>query len=400
MVWVRDGTGDDGRPIIKDISLATIWREDGDFPAGERVATELLSCHDPKCLCPSCRVFGMADTTGQAESAEQRSYASHVRFASATSLVPPEPVEHAMNPLMSPRPGFGPFYLELTSTAAAVLPKRTSRDDKTKNPPPTGHWAKGPDDAAHPRRLRGRKYYWHADPDPQPPANTELGRWYTQAHDADEAKDVSRAWTDEVPDAKAAPRWLIHDDFSSELAFDNLSLDDLGGLIAALEPRWLFAARGGADGRVFATHLGGGKPLGLGTVVPTIKNMQCWGADRYLETEAKADSDWQSVARDAVATFVDGHGAMRPQWEALARVLDIRAVDPNLVWYPPGAERDQFGTKEFTETFKFFAATSGDGRHRNKEGKPQELVPLPDPRCPDQALHILLGDSQTRRDQS
>lgn len=376
VVWVqvkdRDGlaTEDDAsQSIITAVSIAAIWRIEGEHPAKDRLAhNDLLECTDPERLCPSCRVFGMADTSGRSDSAEQNSYAAHVRFADAWA--DSEPTDYRrIRTLMSPRPGFGPFYLEIGDNTA--IAKNEER--------PTGRWGAKPD-KGKPRRLRGRKYYWHAKPDPDPPRkdDTELAqwhRWYTTGQQGTQADRVSRA--DGTP--QDDERVLFSGSLHSEVVFDNLTREDLGGLIAALDPSRLFDLPPQfAEGREFATHLGGGKPLGLGSVIPTvtIKAADIWSSGRYVPGLPTPQID------DVVKEFVAATPSLMKQWEALAHVLDIHKIDPNLVWYPPGADRSKFGRELFGRTFKFFTVTDG-----NSLG--HELKPLPDPTADDQTLPIL-----------
>ena len=407
VVWVHVETKND-QSVITDISLAVIWRHKGEHSAGARLPDQtLLACTNPRELCPSCRVFGMADASGGSESAEQNSYAAHVRFTGASTNAKTTTRQQLIRGLMSPRPGFGPFYLQITNTAKASGDK----DDPPEKKRPTGRWGSIHDDP--PRRLRGRKNYWHANPEPEPPktndtaldSTSELHRWYSR-HDAADRKSRAAGRVGQVNDKT---RWLLYGDFAgnprsewdlrSTVVFDNLSLEDLGGLIAALDPRRLFAHLSDdltTSGREFATHLGGGKPLGLGSVTPKISEMKTWGGERYASTAPPdgqlEQSEFETQAEAAVKAFIKAHTDdegghdLDEQWKALAHILDIHKVDPNLVWYPPGAHRSYIchptGDKEFDETFQFFTLTDGNARGRL-------LHPLPDPTSDDPSLPIV-----------
>ena len=393
IIWVKVAKDSRGKPSIIDMSLAAIWRVEGKFPAKSRVVEDLLPCSDPDKLCPSCKIFGMADTSGKSGSAEQRSYASHIQFMPAHLSEYKDSVfeKKSIRGMMSPHPGFGAFYLQLDGKT----------DKAAQGEEPTSHWGAIPDGNGEiPRKLRGRKYYWHATPCPDPPGvkrvaessvATELSkwhRWYTQQSGADQ---ISRAFTDgdnTKRDEKDSERWLLlqNNTFRSQIMFENLTKEDLGGLIASLEPHRLLGLFPElAKGRKFATHLGGGKPLGLGSVRSKIIDIQFEDEGRYFDSgTSQSLSDWKKLAEDAVEIFRKGNESrLRKQWEALAHVLDIHKVDPNLVWYPPGADRRHFldADGQFDKSYEFFVATSGGYR----EG---DMYPLPDPTADDQTIPI------------
>jgi hypothetical protein len=187
----------------------------------------------------------------------------------------------------------------------------------------------------------------------------------------------------------------------SEIVFDGLTKEELGGLLASVDPSLLLQGYGnpGAGERQIATHLGGGKPLGLGSVRPTILSLQVSGPDRYAEQDppnGESDDDWTPAA--VVAEFANVAGnALDNQWLALAHVLDLEKVDPDLVWYPPGADRSHIRKrgqherrdpfKTFQESFRFFQKADGHAANAHGQGG-ADIVPLPDPIDPDQSLHI------------
>ena len=410
IVWVKVKNN-----LITDISTAVIWRTEGNFSAGTRLTTkELLPCSDPNDLCPSCKIFGMADTSGQSASAEQRSYASHVHFLPAylRGNAAAAFEEKFIRGMMSPHPGFGPFYLQLDGNTY-----KAGRGEE-----PTSHWGAKPDRNGHPvRKLRGRKYYWHATPSPESPGEksatgplptTELSkwhRWYTTESAADQR---SRAFVDEEDiksgaegtqrndgdakdDEKDIKRHLLKADktIQSQIVFENLTEEDLGSLIAALEPGKLLELFPElSEGREFATHLGGGKPLGLGSVRPVITKIEFWDGRRYFDdgtlqnspNSSQSDTGWEEKAEKAVEAFKENKKfSLYKQWKSLAHVLDIHKVDPNLVWYPPGADRSHFldADGKFDKSYEFFVATSGDFRKN-------DMCPLPDPTADDQTIQI------------
>ena len=179
-------------------------------------------------------------------------------------------------------------------------------------------------------------------------------------------------------------RWLAPAGtrLAQRVSFENLSPAELGGLVTTLEPdRVLPGGRVGE--REFALHLGGGKPLGLGSCTATVTGLRVWTAQsRYGEGPAEvADPDGY------VAAFAAGCPAeVTVTWPALAAVLDRDKVDPAQVWYPPGAlwadQRED--EKTFDEPFTFFRMHSGE--YLKNSSRP--LLPLPDPRADDQSLPI------------
>lgn len=124
-VWVSRGSGP-----VRRLKLAMLWRAQGSHPAARRVgasdeevdkgpSSSPLPCVDPEWLCPTCAVFGSADTGGKRRKAEQRSYGAHVRFGALRSVDPDEreaevavtSTEVPLPPLGTPRPSSGMFYL-------------------------------------------------------------------------------------------------------------------------------------------------------------------------------------------------------------------------------------------------------------------------------------------------
>ena len=92
--WAR--TQNDGASVVVDeLSLAALWRHPGwdpdqvpvrpeDWSAGARVPAGLLGCSDPEELCPTCRVFGSADTRVRAGTRAPGSGRTRVMCGSVT----------------------------------------------------------------------------------------------------------------------------------------------------------------------------------------------------------------------------------------------------------------------------------------------------------------------------
>ncbi len=88
-------------------------------------------------------------------------------------------------------------------------------------------------DNRQPRQLRGRKYYWSTRPAKQQPRRSEK-----RQHHSDEV----------VTSARVFP---FQQRFDTTVCFDGLTLPELGGLLAALQPALLLirkSSRGRASG--------------------------------------------------------------------------------------------------------------------------------------------------------
>ncbi len=374
VIWVR--TRDDGTSVTaEEVSLAALWRHPGwdagqdpaadpaRWSAARRVPDALLACRDPQSLCPTCRVFGSAEAEARLgdERARQRAYAGHVRFGDACGEQPVElePVQRA--PLGAPRPGAGQFYLAYTDPRPA-----SSRDRK-----PTREWGSDPD-AGLRRPLRGRKFYWHADPARQDPPRHI-------------AREHQKTRGDQTESEFVATRHLARagTTLRQRITFDNLSRAELGGLLASFEPQRVLQS---PPGRRLLLHLGGGKPLGLGSCTATVSGLRAWtAAGRYggAPGEAPDPDGYLREFADSCAPEI-----REKTWPALAAALADGTADPARVWYPPGGywpdqQRDQ---KTFDEPFAFFTASSG--MYIKPPGGQRPLIPLPDPAGGDQSLPI------------
>ncbi|GLI00907.1 RAMP superfamily CRISPR-associated protein [Phytohabitans aurantiacus] len=376
VLWVRrDGSGEG----VDGLRLAAIWRHAGAGPMGSRVPAHLHACpprqegagasvgtqwpevEEELLLCPSCRLFGAADTMarGAGETARQRAYAGHVRIGDAVSPTPVELTPFRRAPLGAPRPGAGQFYLRYDNTAPAA----------TRTALPTREWGAQPDTTGKGLRpVRGRKFYWHADPTVQ-----DVPRHIARGH---------QLKTKGVEERALAPAGTV---LECHVTFDNLSESELGGLLATFQPDRAVAAAGIADGPL-RLHLGGGKPLGLGSCRASVSELRVWSArSRYGDADPVTAEPGRYVA-----AFVGSVPAeVTATWPALAAVLAADTVDPARVWYPPGAHwpDQRNGEKRFDEPFAFFVGTSG--MHMATKGKKRPLQPLPDPTGPDQSLTIV-----------
>ncbi|RAY16846.1 TIGR03986 family CRISPR-associated RAMP protein [Actinomadura craniellae] len=342
VVWVHV---DAATGTIDHLSMAAIWRVPGSGSLGERVPADAHPCTDPGHLCVSCRMFGAADTSGGDREAEadQRSYAGHVRFGSATAEnVTTTTVRLA--PLGAPRPGAGQFYLE------------HGRDDpaSAEENLPAAYWG-SEHDADGLRAVRGRKFYWHGDPERQDPP-----RHVARPEQRNEHMSQDR---------RLVPKGTV---FTQRIRFDNLSRAELGSLLVTLQPGVLLPRCEGLQSADYALHLGGGKPLGLGSCEVTVTGLECWdAAARYAGAEPSAPDPWTYT--DALLSDVArlAAPAARRRWPALSRVLRVDGVAPEALWYPLGgpAPRDR------DRSFAYFSRTNG----RFLRNRREPIVPLPDP---------------------
>ncbi len=340
-VWVRL----DGR-VVTEIRLSQLWRYRGGHPAGER-AGEAVPCTDADDLCWSCRVFGSADTSGRDNDdiAAQRSYQGHVRFddlAAATSF---EPLAWYLAPLAAPRPSAGQFYLDHTA-----VPKIRQRAEKDTAPAAT--WGSCADDDRV-RPVRGRKFYWRTTAPDQ--GEHPRGR---HRHQSDtQSRHVA-----------LVPAGAV---FTGRVCFDNLSREDYGSLLAALDPR-LLGGTGSLDWSEVVTSVGGGKPFGFGAVsIDVTPELVQTARGRYLGRGEEAEEDVPS-ATEAVGEF--SARVPRPvsaTWPALRNALTFGFIADDLVWYPPGSGAK--GDATFDRSFEFFSRTTG----LTLAKKVRDLVPLP-----------------------
>jgi hypothetical protein len=369
VLWAR--TRSDGASVVVDeLSLAALWRHPGwdsdqdpvrrpeDWSAGARVPVGLRGCSDPEELCPTCRVFGSVDNRVREwdEGSRQRAYAGQVRFGDACSDEPVDlhPVQRA--PLGMPRPGAGQFYL-------AYNDDNPARKDRK----PTREWGSDPDGGQR-RPLRGRKFYWHADP-------------ARQALPRHEARGHQRTRADQTPSELVSTRHLAPAGtvLRQLVTFDNLSRAELGGLLAALEPHRVLTAAESPQmpNGPLLLHLGGGKPLGLGSCKATVSELRMWTAASRYGGAPEEPADPDAYAREFADSCLSEVKA--GVWPSLTAALDPGTVDPAQVWYPPGEywTYQKGDPEKFDQPFAFF--TNSSGMHIEPPGKQRPLIPLPDP---------------------
>lgn len=342
VVWIHGaGQQADG------IKLSALWRTAArTAPAGDRIPAALRPCGGPE-LCPSCRMFGSADVSADTRRrAEQRSYRGHVRVADASLRGEVESISVTLPRQGQPRPGAGQFYLQ-------SRPIRDSEGDIDSVP---GRWGDFPDNTGA-RRLRGRKFYWHTDP----ARDATRQRW--TAHAAGNGAPGHRDPHDDAP-ADARPAELLPPgaEFTVTLRFDVLEPAEIGALLVTLQPVRLLAGRLPAwtpdPDAQFAIHVGGGKPLGLGScVVDDLVLAIDDAASRYTGAPGPAlDPD------ACVHAFVTEYAQLAPVWTQAAAALQVDRVDSRIVSYPVPQRWGPDGActgKPQHEHFKWFAEHNG-----------------------------------------
>lgn len=358
VVWVRVDPDDKTR--VTDIKLSLGWRVParGRYPhLSDRVPQAVKPCSNSTKLCLSCSVFGSIDPNAKSErDGSQQAYGGHLRFGDLLGTVSVATRDVELAPLGTPHPGAGMFYLTPV----------THRDMKNckERPDFPSHWDSKAGEIKGKRDLRGRKFYWHSDPETQKTTKgLSSARYLRQAvHENDQ----------NVP--------VVHlveaGEFSQVITFDGLDGVSLVSLIATLNPA---LALGGGD---YALHLGRGKPLGLGSVQAEVQLRMTTTAERYSE-QPSVLSAVPDMKTELTAGVIERCGNVQQVWQEARTVLawtglGSRAVD---VGYPTTKPWSSFGTAEFHQSFMFFQENSGQVR-KNQSTKQLERgnwKPLPLP---------------------
>lgn len=354
-LWLRMS----GSNTIDEIRLGMAWRRPGDIAAGCRVPDGFQACHKVNVLCPSCRLFGSADVRGNdTEAAQQNSYRGHVRFGDAIAISATVTGPFQLPPMGQPRPGAGQFYLSNPPEVVGMVDE-----------PPLREWGSAADKPV-PRALRGRKSYWHT--------SVAAGQLPARGKARPHHKDNEMA--------ARAVAFDTGSTFEATLTFTDLDRAQLGGLLAALDPRLVL------DGDV-VQHIGGGRPLGYGSCSITVDTDRSWMTTpdhRYRGRQpvalTKAEQS-RAIAEFRVATDQE-------IWPALEKALRMDAVRPEDVWYPPGAGKP--GSDTYDQGFEFWKQTAGAALADDR-GKPSgyPLTVLPDVMAEDQRLPIVAKAKQT-----
>ncbi|WP_406322685.1 TIGR03986 family CRISPR-associated RAMP protein [Streptomyces sp. NBC_00519] len=351
VVWVLpDVTGES--LTVRDIALAVVWRHAGGVDkARDRVPAHALACTDPQRLCPSCRIFGSADTEGEGGRgrAEQSGYRGHVRFGDAVPRVVHATRQEWLPPLGRPRPGTGQFYLNRDQGSEG----RTAAE---KNARPLREWG-SEGDAKGRRGLRGRKQYWLT--------GTPGDRPYFRASAAKPSvfhEDVYKPDNKMLAQGESVPAGSV---FTTQVRFENLNAAELGSLLCALDPSLLLRPYGDGAGEgedvEYGWGVGGGRPLGFGTVTSRVAITSLEdGASRYLGETAPSLGVGEAVA----AFRRTASRELQDIWKRqLTKVLRLDWAAPHQVWYPPAGwlpEPGQpLGPEVLLPSFTFWKETTG-----------------------------------------
>lgn len=365
VIWVKVLNGK-----VIAIKLSQFWRERSKECLGDRIPKETHPCDDENLrLCPSCSVFGSADTLNdkadtdeRRREGDQRSYAAHVRFGAAVG-VDLQGDEVTLAPLGQPHLGAGLTYLEPKSPEAAPA----SRDER---------WSRWDSDGTPKRQLRGRKFYWHSNPERQ------LDHLkHTQGVGDVPGRHLKREHHGAEMCTKA--QLVTGGTFRQTITFDGLDQFGVASLLAALQPGRLLG-----DGE-FALHLGRGKPLGLGSVTAEITAARITTvAARYGDKGDKAETPLEKFVIDP-AEVRTRCGDLDAVHEGARKVLRLDGLGENWwkVTYPTTQPWRQFGSKEFDESFKFFKDFGGPAQSKNRKvsWKPGAWRPMPEITADDQS---------------
>lgn len=354
VVWVKVQDKEQGKEVV-DIKLSLGWRVPvvgGRRTLGDRIPSAVLPCRRHDKLCLSCVLFGSIDAEAKTDrDGTQHSYGGHVRFGDISGPCSRVRRNIELAPLGTPHPGAGMYYLTAITTEQMA--------SKLERPDFPSRWDSAAGESKGSRDLRGRKFYWHSNPNKQATA-----------------KGLSRArferqsvhTNDELP---AKVHIVGGAQLTQTITFDGLDATALASLLATLNPGLLL---GEGD---FALHLGRGKPLGLGSVQADIKLRMTTTADRYSSsptlltqlpslaaclTDGVADrcgiAELRSISAEARAVLaLDG--------------LGDREVD---VSYPTVRGWADFRRPEFHQSFEFFQDNAGEVK---KNGKTKQLYREP-----------------------
>lgn len=355
-VWVRVA------PLpsrVVHLQPAQVWRYKATGAVRDRLPDDALPCHDPAELCPSCRIFGSADTRNNVDRdvAEQNSYSGHVRFGDAVVVGEATVATWMRAPLMSPKPSAGQFYLSGTG-----LSREQRRGES--GAAPRAHWGSAADSPRR-RNIRGRKFYWRTT-DPETGA---FPRGKARQHQADSPT------VQEVTLVQAGTK------FEFTVAFDNLTRSQLGGLLACVEPALLF---NDADD-VKVVSIGGGKPFGFGSTATTVTVEVAEDATtRYLgDTGATPIRIPELIEEFSTSIAQPVKSLVWPELRAALTMGQVRDAD---VWYPPGP--GVRGSKEYDEGFEFWANSAGVSSKRGPASVRTSMTGLPSPTAEDQRIDL------------
>ena len=399
VVWVRREHRDRG-DVIVEIALSVIWRDLGDHQVAERLTgareghrAESLACQHPfplgdadgedefpVGLCPSCSLFGSADTEGERHGlGEQAAFGARVRFDAAVAHDATLSQPFPLAPRGTPNPSAGGFYLE---------PRDADYDRPVGDV--AAHW--GSDvDAKSLRKVNGRKFYWHSDP----LAQQEF--WSSQNGRPVRPRFEARPHHGANVVHQGARTVQPGNRFTARITVDAVSIMEAKQLLAAVDPsRLLHLIDRKRGDRTYAVHLAGGKGYGLGSAIPDDVTVD-------LTTTEGRYAGFEPVTLDALAFSLAELKALREKGSLgplgqLAQLLDVEGVGEwaPYVSYPPGAPWSHYDDptvlrgqqtlgKQFDNSYEFFVQNNGrqdaltdrHGRRRPHSRKVFATLPLP-----------------------
>lgn len=368
VVWVQV-VNENGRPRLKEIRLAQIWRRPGARSSGERVYPAVKACkpagRKSASLCLSCATFGSIDAESESGHGENAGYRGHVSFSAAVARGVRVRQVADLAPLSLPKPGAGTFYL------AELKPEEIldrSHGDIV------GHWGGDVDRAAPegPSALRGRKFYWHADPDNQTRYWKSKGvRGAKPRYEKADGQPLGGGPATLIEPMSAGQPTKLR----GEISFDRLPKLAVDALLAAIDPNLIKGVISEFNDRELAIHLGGGKPFGLGSALPRIVGFRMERvAERYARASELADAVVEPFTKERLGSLAQMVGRVN-HWEGLFAMLSLGWLgdDEVKVSYPPGAVWRCFGSKEFAQSYEFFGETNGE--QLTKETRKWVLLP-------------------------
>lgn len=376
VIWVKMNN----RGEIIDIKPSLGWRREAGGPnkfLRTRVPKSVLPCqHLGDGLCLSCSIFGSANTDHHSEHSpgaderrrrsrhgEQESYGAHVRFHDVIGECTDGEANVELAPLGTPSVGAGMYYL--SPTTHDEMQKLLSKDELPYM------WDSEAGEINGTRRIRGRKFYWHSNPDKQKTHhNLSRHRYRKQEIHTN-------------PDLLPKVHLVKKAELSQVITFDGLDAVSLASLLVTLDPGLLF------EEGDFALHLGRGKPLGLGTVKAEFNLEMTTTADRYSENPKALTEvpDLSSVLVDGIRARC---GDLTQIHVEAKKILNISGLGDAEVYvsYPTVAQWSKFGTEAFHESFKFFAEHNGKVTGKRGQEKRGPWAPMP-----------LLSDTNQKQEQ-
>lgn len=357
VLWVRVEAGQ-----VVDIKLSVGWRAPagGKHPTVEqRIPRHVQPCRHgaesydkdgtkhPAELCLSCSIFGSVDATADDDEAgKQRSYGGHVRFGDITGECTAGRANVQLAPLGTPHLGAGMYYL------SAVTHDQMERHKRQGDLPSRWDSSAGEStfrDVAgrEPRQLRGRKFYWHANPEAQRVAKHLTRPRYERTQDVHD----NEATLSTVHLVEAA-------ELTQTITFDGLDAVSLATLLASLSPGLVLGEQ-----HTYGLHLGRAKPLGLGSVTTEVQLNMTSTADRYTDNPQEL-TELPDLATTLADEVPKRCGDLTGIINQAKKVLDIDGLGEYAadVAYPTMHPWSTFNHDEFHQSYEFFQKNNGQVR--------------------------------------